>query len=65
MKTNLKSFPNWNMPIPDYEEAKRNLRAIWNWREDFEKELQEKYDTSRMMQRKEVAEFIKEILGEA
>ena len=63
MKFNLKNFPNWNMPIPDYEEAKRLIEAHWEWFEGFEAELREmlKFDRASPINWEDL---IKEILGE-
>lgn len=41
MKPNLKDFPNWNMPILNYEEAIRFIDAVWEWATNFEKALRD------------------------
>ena len=31
LKKLIEEFPNWNKPIPDYEEAKLLIKAHWDW----------------------------------
>lgn len=57
MKPNLKDFPNWNMPIPDYEEAMRYIDAVWEWATNFEKELREKLKEVKKNRREHSLDF--------
>jgi len=69
MRYNFKNFPNSNKPIPNYEEAKVYINAIWEWFEGFKKGLQEEIAYLKSMEPEELYDYVhdkkfeKEILG--